>query len=329
MNVYLTLDYELFLGEKTGRPENCLIRPMDKLCKIADKHNFKFVIFVDATYLLRMQQLKGQFKEVDHQYGLVSKHVKSLAEQGHDIELHFHPQWLYSNWDEQSQEWKMDRDHYKLSDMPLEAAKASLKAAKELLDSIVGYNTIAYRAGGFCLNEFEDFKETFKELGLKYDSSVARYAHIASKVHYYDYRRIPKEQIYKFSDSIKKKDNSRDYTELSISGFRFTPWYYQFKVRPIKISASHSKRYGDGTVISDKQNFILHKIKSLFRPFAQLASIDGGSSNLMELYYAKVVRSGHKEMIMIGHPKNTTDIELENLDRFIDEHKDITICTVR
>ncbi len=31
MNVYFTLDYELFLGEKTGTPENCLIRPMDEL----------------------------------------------------------------------------------------------------------------------------------------------------------------------------------------------------------------------------------------------------------------------------------------------------------
>lgn len=329
MNVYLTLDYELFLGEKTGTPENCLIRPMDELCKVADKHNFKFVIFVDATYLLRMQQLKGQFKEVDRQYDLVSNHVKSLAEQGHDIELHFHPQWLYSNWDEESQEWKMDRDHYKLSDLPLEEAKSSLKTAKELLDSIVGYKTIAYRAGGFCLNEFEDFKETFKKLGLKYDSSVARYGHIASKVHYYDYRRIPKEQIYRFSNTIKEKDDSGVFTELSITGFRFSPRYYQFKVRPIKMSSSHSKRYGDGNVISDKQNILLHKLKSLFRPFPQLASIDGGSSNLLELYYDRVVQSGYYEMIMIGHPKNTTDIELANLDHFIDEHKDITICTIR
>lgn len=223
----------------------------------------------------------------------------------------------------------MDRDYYKLSDLPLEEAKSSLNAAKDLLDSIVGYKTIAYRAGGFCLNEFEDFKQTFKELGLKYDSSVARYGHIASKVHYYDYRRIPKEQIYRFSDSIKKKDENGDFVELSITGFRFTPWHYQFKVRPIKMSSSHSKRYGDGNVISDKQNFILHKLKSLFRPFAQLASIDGGSSNLMELYYERGVENNYKEMIMIGHPKNTTDVELANLDRFIDDHKDITICTIR
>lgn len=329
MNVYFTLDYELFLGEKTGTPENCLIRTMDELCKVADKHHFKYVIFVDATYLLRMQQLKGRYKEVDRQFDLVSNHVKSLAEQGHDIELHFHPQWLYSDWDDKAQQWRMDRDHYKLSDMPLADAKKYLREAKELLDGIVGYKTIAYRAGGFCLNEFEDFKEIFKELGLKVDSSVARYSHISSKVHYYDYRRIPKEQIYTFSNSIKEKDDKGEFTEYSITGFKFTPWNYQTKIRPIKLSSNKSQSYGDGKVISDKQNIIVHKIKNLFRLFAQLASIDGGSSNLMEIYYDKAVNSGYTDLIMIGHPKNTTDLELERIDSFLCCHRDTVVKTIR
>lgn len=329
MNIYFTLDYELFLGEQTGTPENCLIRPLDELCKVADKHKFKFVIFVDATYLLRMQQLKGQFKEVDRQYELVSNHVKSLAEQGHDIELHFHPQWLYSDWDVKSKEWIMDKDHYKLSDLPIEEAKVNLKDAKALLDSIVGYKTIAYRAGGFCLDEFKNFKGVFKELGLKYDSSVARYGHIASKIHYYDYRRLPKEQIYMFSDSVKSRDDSGDFIELSITGFKFSPWNYLMNIRPMIITSSHSHKFGDGNAISDKQNVIIHKIKSLFRPYVQLASVDGGSSNLMELYYDRAVKSGYKEMILIGHPKNTTGGELENLNRFFTEHKGLTFCTIR
>ena len=29
MNILLTLDYELFLGAKTGSIENCLIRPLE------------------------------------------------------------------------------------------------------------------------------------------------------------------------------------------------------------------------------------------------------------------------------------------------------------
>ena len=202
MNIYLTLDYELFLGEKTGTPENCLIRPMNELCKVSDNRNFKYIIFVDASYLLRMKQLKDKYLEVDRQYKLVCDHVQYLSSQGHDIQLHFHPQWLYSTWNDETNQWMMDRCHYKLSDLPYEQAKSSLLEAKTLLDSIVGYKTIAFRAGGFCLDSFHEFKELFKNLDIKVDSSVARHMFVSSPVHSFDYRKIPDDQIYKFSNSI-------------------------------------------------------------------------------------------------------------------------------
>ena len=329
MNIYLTLDYELFLGEKTGTPENCLIRPMDELCKVADKHHFKFVIFVDATYLLRMRQLRGQFREVDRQYELVSNHVKSLAEQGHDVELHFHPQWLYSNWDEESQQWRMDRDHYKLSDMPLDDAKRYLREAKDLLDGIVGYKTIAYRAGGFCLDEFKDFKEIFRELGLKIDSSVARYSHIASKIHYYDYRRIPKEQIYRFSDSIKEKDETGEFTEYSITGFRLSALTYYLKIRPVRTSRKASVIYKDGAAIVDEKKLIVSKYFDNLRTRTYLASIDGEWANLLCIYMKYANKKKLREVVMIGHPKNATDASVNGLDEFIDSNKELKILTFK
>ena len=86
MNIFITLDYELFLGIETGTPENCLVRPMEELCKVADKHSFKYVIFVDAAYLLRMKQLKDNHPQLEKDYQLVSNHVRILAGQGHDIQ---------------------------------------------------------------------------------------------------------------------------------------------------------------------------------------------------------------------------------------------------
>lgn len=329
MNVYFTLDYELFLGEKTGTPENCLIRPMDELCKVADKHHFKYVIFVDATYLLRMQQLKGRYKEVDRQFDLVSNHVKSLAEQGHDIELHFHPQWLYSDWDEATQQWIMDRDHYKLSDMPLGDAKRYLKEAKVLLDSIVEYKTIAYRAGGFCLDEFKDFKEIFRELGLKIDSSVARYTHIASKVHYYDYRKIPKEQIYRFSNSNKKKDDNGEFVEISISGIHWSFIKFLFKIRGKRLKNLPTIVYKDGKGIVDKKTGVITKVLEAVNRNFYLANIDDLWSNVLEDYYEFAQANNWQELIMIGHPKNASDLSIRNLDEFLSNHKDINILTIK
>ena len=31
MNIYLTLDYELFMGAQSGSVQNCLIKPMNRL----------------------------------------------------------------------------------------------------------------------------------------------------------------------------------------------------------------------------------------------------------------------------------------------------------
>ena len=329
MNVYITLDYELFLGEKTGTPENCLIRPMDELCKVADKHSFKYVIFVDATYLLRMQQLKGQYKEVDRQYDLVSKHVRSLAEQGHDVELHFHPQWLYSEWDDKAQQWCMDRDHYKLSDMPLTDAKKYLKEAKELLDSIVGYKTIAYRAGGFCLDEFKDFKEIFKELGLKVDSSVARGLHVSSPIHNYDYRDIPSKQIYNFSDSNKTEDDKGRFVELTISSSKWNSFFFLTKIRPLLREYKATKVYGDGIGISDGKNLLIYRLKKLFSPAPYLACMDGSRSCYLQMIYNEL-KEKQEDFVIIGHPKFLSDKSYGNIIAFVlDNIENLSFKTTR
>ena len=131
MKAYITLDYELFMGSKVGTIENSLIKPMNALTEMLDKYNIKCNVFVDAAYLLRLYQLKGN-KAIDEQFQLVTSHIQGLSSQGHSIQFHFHPQWLYSRYEDG---WIMDIDHYKISDMPLEDIKTLIPQAIELLQS--------------------------------------------------------------------------------------------------------------------------------------------------------------------------------------------------
>ncbi len=39
MNIFLTFDYELFFGEKTGTVEKCMINPTNELLKISKKYS--------------------------------------------------------------------------------------------------------------------------------------------------------------------------------------------------------------------------------------------------------------------------------------------------
>lgn len=330
MNIYITLDYELFLGERTGTPQNCLIRPMDELCKVADKHHFKFIIFVDAAYLLRMYQLKDRFKQVESDFILVRQHIQMLVSQGHDVELHFHPQWLYSEWSELDNAWKLNQTHYKLSDMESEFAFTSFKQGKELLEEIIGYKTIAFRAGGFCLDDFSSFYELLTVNQISIDSSVARFDHISSTVHKYDYRIIPNKQIYKIKDSLKREDPSGAISEYSISSVTWSSIQYLLKIRPIKQKFKYIKLYGDGNSISDKKSIFIERIKKLFSKVVNLASIDFGSSELLDIYYNSAIENNSKEIILIGHPKNLTDTSLYNLDKWVRKHKsDFVIKTFR
>ena len=327
MNIFVTLDYELFLGNNTGSVENCLIKPMNALCEVAERHDFKYIIFVDAAYLLRMQQLKELFSEIEKQFNKVCQHVQFLAKSGHDIQLHFHPQWFYSTWNEDLRKWEMDKDHYKLSDMPFKEALHALQDAKELLDSLVGYKVSAFRAGGFCFESFPAFRGAFLDMGVIIDSSVLRKKFIETPVHSYDYRIVPSQQIYRFNDSIKEMDPDGSFTELSITSFNWAPFKYFMRIRPHRTNYSPSVVFSDGVRVSDGKTSLIKTIKDAISRRYYHASIDGEWSNLLELYYQEAIKENLDEIILIGHPKNASDVSIRNLDIFFKDHPNVKVLT--
>lgn len=73
--------------------------------------------------------------------------------------MHFHPQWLYSEYNDGM--WKMDFDHYKLSDMSTDFLTLTFSNAKLLLESIIE-KVIAFRAGGYSLSAFWNYKNVYR-----------------------------------------------------------------------------------------------------------------------------------------------------------------------
>lgn len=329
MRLFITLDYELFLGVETGSPENCLIRPMEALEGVANKHGFKYIVFVDAAYLLRLWQLRTSYPQLNKDFELVSNHVKYLALQGHDIQLHFHPQWLYSEYNDIYNKWQLKSIPYKLSDMKEEDAFLLFHEAKKLLDEIIGYKTSAFRAGGYCLASFSGYKKLFKQEDIRIDSSVARYGYVETAVHAYDYRDIPSKIIYNFDSDVCKEQVGGKFTELSITSTRWSGLEYMLKVRTKMASYNPKMVYGDGKSVSDgrKRMNIFSKILKFVRPYKNLASIDGIRSCQLEKVLEKEKGLKREALVLIGHPKLTSDVSIANLDSFIGNHVDLNICT--
>lgn len=317
MNILITIDYEVFLGEKTGTIKNCLIRPMDKLISIADKHNVKLTLFVDAVYLLRLTQLKTDYSQLNEDYDNIRHHLIQLNNNGHDIQLHIHPHWMYSNYD--GNNWIVDRTHYKLSDISQKEASQIFNASKTLLEDIVGHSVVAFRAGGFSAQPFTALKEIFLKNNIKIDSSVFSKSNYNSSVQQYDYRNVPNKTYYMFEDDICIENSSGSFIEMPLSTMKLSPFFYWKLVLVRLINNPIHQKWGDGKAVEANKDRI---IKRLTQPTWGYATIDEYKSSYLERmfrsYLNKYVENDY--FVIIGHPKLITPYSVNQFDYFLNIH---------
>lgn len=322
MHVFLTMDYELFLGKDPGSVNNCLIVPLNYLTDSLKKYNIKLSLFVDSAYLLRLIQLNH------NDFDLVKAHLVKLSREGHDIQMHFHPQWLYSDF--MNEGWNMDLHHYKMSDINPEHLKESFLQGKILLESIIGHKVNAFRAGGYSLQSLDDYPHFLYNNGIVLDSSVLSYAASQTKYQVYDYRVLPSKSLYRFSDSINKQTNDGLLNELPISTMKISGMSYLLKKRNLMTSGAVSKKWGDGKSVSTTFSIgksLLIKIQKLFGQTIIPATMDGIMSACLEEVYCSY--KDENQFVIIGHPKLITPSSVSNLIDFIDKiHKKVVFTTV-
>jgi hypothetical protein len=328
MNIFITLDYELFLGVNPGTIDNCIIRPMNDFLTLLDKYQIKCTIFVDTAFLLRLKELGSNNIALKNEYERIASHILLLHTKGHDIQLHFHPQWFYSSWE--NGKWLMDLDHFKLSDMDERHAFEVFYNARLLLQSITGKRFSAFRAGGFSLTAF-NYIDLFKKNNIKIDSSVLGNSHFKSKLQCYDYRSIPAKSIYKFSTDITIEDSSGEFIEIPVTTIKEGLFIYC--IRKI-YKKHHIPIYGDGIMTNtNKKNRsfidIIQKILKIGRYALVVASIDGINAVFLPLIYAKLKNKDYKNMIVIGHPKFFSKLTFEKTEEFIKKNmSNISFLTI-
>lgn len=63
----ITFDYELFLGERSGSAQECLISPTDIIMESLKKFDLKAYFFVDTVYILKLKEeaLKHSLAKAD------------------------------------------------------------------------------------------------------------------------------------------------------------------------------------------------------------------------------------------------------------------------
>ena len=108
----LTIDYEIFLGMKTGTVEKSMIESTYKLADILDLNNSKMTVFWDILHYYRLTELENEYPELKNDRKLIDEQISFLTSKSHDIQLHLHPHWLDAEY--KDGKWKFRYERFNL-----------------------------------------------------------------------------------------------------------------------------------------------------------------------------------------------------------------------
>lgn len=315
MNIYITLDYELFFGTKSGTAENCIIKPTERLLQILDVYGVKATFFVDSGYLTSLERQKEEFEELSHDLKKIIGQIKALTDQGHAIGLHIHPHWEDSQFDGKA--WVFDTKRYRLFDFNHAEANQIIEKHIAILERHSGIKPIAYRAGGWSAQPFDHIKDVLKKNGILIDSTVYPGGKYQSENQYFDFTGVPRYKTsYRFSDDLTVEDANGAFTEIPISSFEVSPmFYWNFASKKFLKQKKHLP-FGDGQAIAMEKNNV---VKLLTRSSISVVSMDGYKASLLKKALSKYKKNtaDSGNFVIIGHPKAFTEYSLEKVNEFI------------
>ena len=313
VNIWFTFDYELFFGNPTGTIEKCLLEPTERLMAISKKYNAPFTYFVDAGFLFKLSQWGQIYPQLAEQHSRISQQLKALIALGNDIQLHIHPHWELSTYEDGAWDIPQDRG-YRMDEFSQEEAAVIFRNYKNHLEEIIGRNTIAYRAGGWCIQPFEHIKQVFLETGMHYDSSVVPGMKFEAGVYNIDFSNasIDKDSWCFDADPVTINRNGR-FVEIPISGHYYTPLFYWQLYILGKLNKSRHKFVGDGNYIPQPGR----KWKTLTQSQWNHVSCDGYFSKKLKSTTKNFLDRRRSHLVIIGHPKSMTAYSFDKLERYM------------
>src|ERR1700739_4165441 len=220
-NLLLTFDYELFLGARSGTVDSCIIIPTKKILEILEFYKIaNAIFFVDTTYLIKLKESTNDNCKKDFQK--IANQIKEIVAAGHYVFPHLHPHWLDAKYLENINQWDLsDTKKYSFSFINSSERKSLFVQSIKILEEIIGpQQEWGYRAGGWCIQPFTDFKPFFEEHKIWYEFSVLTGYSCVSDFQNFNFMKMPDLNYYKFNDDVLVEDKDGKFTELPISGVK-------------------------------------------------------------------------------------------------------------
>jgi len=311
VKIFLTFDYELFFGKKSGTVDKCMIQPTNDLLNLSKGRDVFYTFFVDVGYLIQAEK----YNELTEELNSVKNQLKEVIQSGHDIQLHVHPHWEKTIFIDG--EWEMDtQGNYKISDFNENERQEIIHTYKTYLEKLIDRKVTSFRAGGWCIQPFDLLKDIFLKEEIKVDSSVFAGGWLVTDDYAVDFRQSPLKSKYNFEDNVCDEDENGSFTELPISSLRYSPLFFWALYLLGRLSPSQHKMIGDGIFLS--QGGRKKRVLTTFTDYH--VSSDGYYSKKLEAGLDKAINLNHEELVVIGHPKGNTLYSLNRLNAFIEHN---------
>ena len=170
-----TIDYEIFLGKNFLSADEVLFTPTDKLLKLWKDYNINGTFFPDICSVWQHKKYG-----INNYVKVFESQMKQAVIEGHDIQLHLHPEWLSSYFS--NGYWHFKEKTSSLNDLEFnnnigDSAPSLISRAKQYLEDLIcstqnEYKCFIFRAGGWLIQPGINIIPSLLEYNINVDSSV-------------------------------------------------------------------------------------------------------------------------------------------------------------
>jgi hypothetical protein len=316
-----TIDYEIY-GNGEGSLKELVLGPAERLKKIFDRAGAKFVAFVEAAELEKIDTFR-----TDPAIDQVKDQVRGFHQDRFEIALHLHPQWCNARY--QGDKWDLDYAEYNLCTLSrrriTEIVSRSIAYLRDVLEA-PDFTPLSFRAGNWLFQPTAKAARVLLEHGIKIDSSVFKGGR--QHKHKLDYRRTLKNGYYwMFGDDVTIPDRDGPLLEIPI----YTTMVPFWKM----ITAKRVDLQRKANLLPGTKKTQINRVLDLLR-FRQPLKFDFCRMTLDELVamMKALIEEDHrspelfKPIVAIGHTKDLVDFETIELFLSYLKEKEIPVSTL-
>lgn len=317
IKVLVTIDYEIF-GNGTGDVRRHMIDPTWRMAEVCENLGIPLTLFFEVEEYIAFR--KYAF-EVNQMYGYnahkeVTDQIRKLANQGHDLQLHIHPQWY--DCQISNQKWLLNRNRLALEhitseiDSLIEILQERVDIINDLRGSGPGAGrTVTYRAGGFWAQPCHNLLSALARVGVEMDSSVVSGYQRILEGHCLNYSEAPTNlSQWPIRDEVGKCDDEGVLMEVPVASVPGRRWQ---QISMERLMAKFSKNVPDTQKSALREQIGLPRDPvSLFKFFLNKVPLKldihnnslGQFRRLFDRYISQLDSNETKCVVIIGHSKD-------------------------